>query len=101
MYEGENEPVVLVGSAGIRHEHRFATEVSGGKRGDDSRTVRDVIASDSFEDDRALGLAGAGEVERQVAVSIAPAEQALVDSREFAAMIVQRLVFNRAGIKVD
>jgi hypothetical protein len=40
-------------------------------------------------------------VKRQIAVSIAPAEQALIDARELVATIVQRLVFNRAGIKVD
>ena len=99
--EGENETVVFSRAVRIRYEHRFATEMSGRKLMDDSRTGRDVIASDSFEDTRALGLAGARDVERQIAISIAAAKQALIDARELAATIVQSLVFDTTGIKVD
>jgi hypothetical protein len=57
--EGEDETVVLGLTFRIRHEHRFATEMSGRKLMYDSRTGRNIVASDRFEDAHTLSLAGA------------------------------------------
>jgi hypothetical protein len=99
--ESENEAIVLIRAIGIRYEYRFAAELSGWKRMQDPRTALDIVARDGFEDAHAFDLVRACNVERHIALSMAPGDQSLIDARELAATVVQCFVFDFAGIEFD